>query len=160
MAETVTTLNASNPTHANALHVVVAEDDEEMRYLVAQTFRKAGFRVTEIKNGLRLMEYAAVICGSEGYSEHVDLIVSDIRMPGGTGIRFLQGTRDIVNLPPVILITAFGDQRTHELGLELGAVAVIDKPFDLDMLLDRAKAVITSARNRTTEPPPLQGTAP
>jgi DNA-binding response OmpR family regulator len=69
------------------------------------------------------------------------MIVSDVRMPGYSGLDLLAILRCASWTLPVVLITAFGDEDTHAEALELGAVAVLDKPFDLDHL----RAVVRAA---------------
>ena len=67
--------------------------------------------------------------------EPFDLIISDIRMPGITGMTILDGVQLFEGFPPMILITAFGDEETHAEAKRLGVAAIFDKPFDLDELL-------------------------
>ena len=63
-----------------------------------------------------------------------DIVISDVRMPGLTGLDVLAILRCANWATPVILITAFGDEATHAEGRELGAVAVFDKPFNVEQL--------------------------
>ncbi|MCU0620491.1 MAG: response regulator [Gemmatimonadales bacterium] len=63
-----------------------------------------------------------------------DIVVSDIRMPGKTGLELLAGLRRADWATPVILITGFGDRHTLAEAQRLGAAAVFDKPFDVDDL--------------------------
>jgi DNA-binding NtrC family response regulator len=62
----------------------------------------------------------------------LDLIVSDVRMPGWTGLDLLDVVRRARMGTPVLLITAFGAPETHQEAARLGAGAVLNKPFDLD----------------------------
>jgi CheY-like chemotaxis protein len=62
------------------------------------------------------------------------VIVSDIRLPGYSGFDLLEALHDAQCDTPVILMTAFGDQETHDKARRLGAVAIFDKPFDADDL--------------------------
>jgi len=123
--------------------VLLAEDDGEMRALLARALRGDGYDVVECPDGFRLLEQL----GSLLLSPEVlgadptpfDLIVSDIRMPGVTGLSVLEGLQLFEGLPPMILITAFGDAQTHAAAQRLGAVAVFDKPFDVDDLLAQVR---------------------
>jgi DNA-binding NtrC family response regulator len=112
--------------------ILLAEDDEEMRRLLSTTLTRDGFEVIEAKDGNDLIR----LIGDqifEGRGEPgIDLIVSDIRMPGLSGMNVLAGLRKADWATPVLLITAFGDQETHQEAHRLGAVGVFDKPFDLD----------------------------
>jgi DNA-binding NtrC family response regulator len=76
----------------------------------------------------------AYLLDQEG--DHFDLIVSDIRMPGLSGMELLHAGREAEAFPPTILITSFGDRETHREARRLGARALIDKPFELDTLIE------------------------
>ena len=74
----------------------------------------------------------------------IDLVISDIRMPWVTGMEVLRGMRQCLGYPPVILITAFGDDQTHAEARQLGAAAVFDKPFDIEELLEKVRELVAS----------------
>ena len=118
---------------ARPFRVLVAEDDVEMRRLVADTLREDGHEVVELADGGRfLVDIAARMKGEDG-SDSVDLIVSDIRMPVCTGLQILEVLRQAHWRTPVILMTAFGDDATCRQAEGLMAV-LFDKPFELDDL--------------------------
>jgi DNA-binding response OmpR family regulator len=117
--------------------VALAEDDEEFRAFLALRLREAGFDVLECATGLGLLRLLAARDGEEEL-EPIDLVISDLRMPGASGIDVLASRGLLVDCPPFILITAFGDAATSERALSLGADAVLDKPFDPDLLVLRA----------------------
>jgi DNA-binding response OmpR family regulator len=121
--------------------ILIAEDDTAMRTLLGTVLRSAGYSVLECRDGWELLD---IMDASLPSTEHprVDLVVTDNRMPGITGLDLLalgQATRDF---PPTILITAFGDVETHAEARASGAVCVFDKPFDLDRFMDRVKSVV------------------
>jgi two-component system, response regulator, stage 0 sporulation protein F len=121
--------------------VLVAEDDAAMRTLLARVLRTAGYTVLECRDGWELLDIMDASLPNDEHP-HVDLVITDNRMPGITGLDLLalgQVTRDF---PPTILITAFGDMDTHAEARASGAVCVFDKPFDLDRLLERVKIVV------------------
>jgi CheY-like chemotaxis protein len=60
-----------------------------------------------------------------------DLIVTDIRMPGVSGMEVVEGLAGFQGCPSIVLITAFGDAETHEQARQLGVTAVLDKPFEI-----------------------------
>jgi CheY-like chemotaxis protein len=129
-------------TRLRPLRILVAEDDREMRRMMTASLSDEGFVVVEAGDGNRLLE----LIGSQLLSpnrDHVDLIISDVRMPGHTGLEVLAGLRGSDWATPFILITAFGDEETHAEARRLGAVAIFDKPFDLD---DLKTAVMNLAR--------------
>jgi DNA-binding NtrC family response regulator len=114
--------------------ILLAEDDADMRDLLAQAFRRAGYEVIEAKNGTELLNFAAT-----GYLRSPctlpDIIVSDVRMPGFTGMEVLAGLRSSDWAMPVVLISAFADPATHDEAQRLGAAMFLDKPFDVEELL-------------------------
>lgn len=114
--------------------ILLAEDDPEMRLLLAEALGGDGYEVIEIEDGqqlIRAVEFHRSII-QRGRFFDVDLIISDIRMPGMSGLKALRELRQVDQATPVILITAFGDDLTHSEGYRLHAEAVIDKPFDVD----------------------------
>ena len=131
--------------------VLVAEDDYELRRMIALALRKDGYEVVVAKDGTELLEMVADSFLGDTADLAFDVIVSDIRMPGWSGMQVLQGLMDRDETMPVILITAFGDAKTHMLAHELGAVCVLDKPFEMD---DLRMVVLNTvgARQRATHP--------
>jgi DNA-binding NtrC family response regulator len=114
--------------------VLLAEDDADMRRLLAQALRDDGYDVLEARNGSQLLDSIAALALEPDCDEPVDMIISDLRMPGRNGLSILAGLRDAQWMTPFILITAFGDDDTHAEAHRLGASAVFDKPFDVDDL--------------------------
>ena len=92
------------------VHVAVAEDNGDMRRLLADVLRKEGHSVIELEDGAALWREVG-----EPRLHAIDLIVSDIRMPMLTGLSVLRSLRAGGSALPVILMTAFGDEETkHE----------------------------------------------
>jgi DNA-binding response OmpR family regulator len=114
--------------------ILLAEDDTEMNCLLAHFLRQDGYDVLQTNNGSQLLEYVDCLQNFVANEQffNVDLVISDIRMPGLTGLNVLAELRKDDCTVPVILITAFGDAPTHAEAHRLGAVAVFDKPFDVD----------------------------
>lgn len=113
--------------------VAVADDSAEMRALIAATLRADGYDVVESGDGHQLVRLLEPV-HPEQHATSVDLIVSDLRMPELSGLEVLGALHDRALHTPFILITAFGDEDTHREAQQLGAAAVLDKPFDLDRL--------------------------
>ena len=132
-----------SPDTSGPLRVVLAENDEAMRQLVTASLSREGFVVTECSNGAEL---AAVIESQIGGKEHptVDVIVSDVQMPGRTGLECLRNMRQFNERVPFIIITAFGDKTTYEDAFRSGATAVFDKPFDLEKLVHAIRRAVPS----------------
>ena len=120
-----------NPNVSSApARLLLAEDDFELRDLLASVLRADGHEVVEARDGNELW---ALLSGDPGERPFA-LVVSDVRMPGLTAFDVLTRLQRSWTGTPVILITAFGDQTTHLRALRLGASRVFDKPFDCDEL--------------------------
>lgn len=105
--------------------ILVADDDSEMRCLLASVLRSAGHSVEEADGGAHLQSRLKALDGP------IDLLVTDVQMPGWTGLQALEWTKRNIPGVEVILITAFGDPDLHARAAALGARAVLNKPFDL-----------------------------
>lgn len=125
--------------------VFVADDDREMRRLIAESLRRDGHFVIEAQDGAALLSDL----GHAFYGDQPDgtrsLIISDVKMPGSSGLEVLRRMRAHPWCPSVILITAFGDAMAHEEAKRLGAHAMLDKPFDLARLRALVSEVAGSA---------------
>lgn len=114
--------------------ILLAEDDAELRSIIADALRDEGCVVTEASDGGRMLVRVAREYGSSTHpQESFDLILSDICMPVCTGLQILEGLRRAHWHTPVILMTAFGDDATRSKAESLGAV-LFTKPFDIDDL--------------------------
>jgi DNA-binding response OmpR family regulator len=121
--------------------ILVADDDMDIRDLVAFKLEQAGYDVVAVDNGL-----AALTAATENPP---DLVVLDVMMPGMSGIdvcrqlRLEQGTKAL----PIILLTARAQEGDVEVGFGAGADDYIVKPFSPRELVSRVEAVL--ARMRT-----------
>ncbi len=119
--------------------VLIVDDERSMRDFLKIFLEKAGHRVAIAENGQKAL---AILD-----SQQVDVIVSDIRMPGMTGIELLETVkRDFPDLP-VIMITAFASPDDAVLAMKNGAFDYITKPFNVDEI----KSVIESASSKTQQ---------
>ncbi|MCK5826155.1 MAG: response regulator [Desulfuromusa sp.] len=109
--------------------ILLAEDDLELRELLILILSRAGYQVTSCDNGLQLL-------GQLEHADQYDLVISDVRMPALTGLEVLESQIDNPCCPPFICMTAFGDEATHAAARRFGASATIDKPFDLDEMIE------------------------
>ncbi|MBI1198558.1 MAG: response regulator [Phenylobacterium sp.] len=114
-------------------HILVVDDEHEIRRLVGEYLKGADLRVT-------LAESAAAARRLLGV-ERVDLIVLDVMMPGEDGLSLCRHLRE-TDGPPVILLTARSDDADRIVGLELGADDYLPKPFNPRELLARIRAVL------------------
>ncbi len=121
--------------------VLLAEDDDAFRALVASTLRRDGYDVIEAPDGEHLQRLIREMCCS-WQEPRPELIISDIRMPGGSGLDALRTLRDLDPFTPVILMTGFGSAQTTRDATRLGAWTVLAKPFDLSALRRRVRELL------------------
>jgi DNA-binding response OmpR family regulator len=138
--------NKSRPS--SPARLLLAEDDLELRELLAYVLRADGHEVVEARDGNELLEILneAMQRGQEPFS----LVVSDVRMPGLTAFDVLTRLQRALTDTPVILITAFGDQTTHLRAQRMGASRVFDKPFDFDDLRAAVHETLHQQRRRAS----------
>jgi CheY-like chemotaxis protein len=152
---TSATLTAAASSHRSR-RILVAEDDVQMRRLVATILRSSGYRVVEACDGAEVLERVE----STIWADRQDLfgaIVSDMNMPALTGLDVLAALRCTAVDTPFILITAYGDEGVRAEATALGAAAVLDKPIDLEELERVVQAALHgwhAGRTTVTRPRP------
>lgn len=115
-----------------ATTVLVADDDDDMRALVASTLRADGFEVLEAIDGAQLLERLEDALSDP--RSRPDVVVTDIMMPRLSGLGVLDALRRAQLHFPVILMTVLADDSIHIVAKRLGALGVLRKPFDIDDL--------------------------
>ena len=131
--------------------ILLAEDADEMRAVLALRLRQQGYQVTECCDGAQLIAALSGYLGNESETpekQRFDLLISDIRMPGVFGLSVVEGGTEYRDFPPTILITAFGDEETHAKAQQFGVAAVIDKPFDMNVLLSKVRDILSRASSK------------
>lgn len=117
-------------------NILVAEDERDIRELINFMLTFAGHQITLAENGEEAVEKAQEILP--------DLIMMDVRMPKLTGyeacrkIKEIESTKEI----PVVFLTAKGQDEEVTAGIEVGAVAYILKPFELDKLTEQINEIL------------------
>ncbi len=117
--------------------ILIAEDEPDIRELVAFTLRFAGHEVTTTSNGEEALNQASVIIP--------DLILMDVRMPRMTGYDACRAMKSTPNLRhiPVVFLSAKGQDSEIQTGLEAGAEEYLLKPFAPDQLTERVRAILS-----------------
>jgi two-component system OmpR family response regulator len=114
-------------------HLLIVDDDREIRDLLSRFLAKHGYRVTTAKDARDARRLLA--------DARIDLAILDIMMPGEDGLSLCRELRANSALP-VILLTAMGEDTDRIIGLEVGADDYLPKPFNPRELLARIKAVL------------------
>jgi len=117
-------------------HLLIVDDDREIRDLLSRFLAKHGYRVSAAKDAREARRLLA--------DSRIDLAILDIMMPGEDGLALCRDIRAKSPLP-VIMLTAMGEEMDRIIGLEVGADDYLPKPFNPRELLARIKAVLRRA---------------
>ena len=124
-------------------HILIVDDDDVFRAVLVETLIKAGYRVTQAGLGKVAKDVIAL--------QALDAVISDVNMPGISGIELLHYSRKLKPELPIILMTGFAElTETHE-AHELGARGFLPKPFKKEELLELLKRCLFA---ETTPPVP------
>lgn len=124
--------------------LLLVDDDALLRRSLAFNLERAGYRVNTAATAEDALAFA--------HRDPPDLVLLDIGLPGMDGLDALRHFQERLGVP-VIFLTARRRELDEVLGLELGADDYITKPFDMDVLLARIKAVLRRARRAPASPP-------
>jgi len=126
-------------------HILIVDDDREIRDLLGKFLERHGIRVTTARDGRETRKVWP--------NGHFQLVVLDLMMPGESGLDVARWLRSQSNVP-IIMLTAMGEETDRIIGLELGADDYVPKPFNPRELLARIRAVLRrtgDAEQRRTE---------
>jgi len=127
-------------THARAMahsceHLLIVEDDPEMRDLLRKVLEKEGYRVSVASDGAEALS----LLGKTAF----DLVVTDMLMPVMNGLDLLHDVHRSRPSLPVILVTAFGDWAGYSRAVEEGAAAFIKKPLRMSELVSTVQTTLS-----------------
>jgi two-component system, OmpR family, response regulator len=126
-------------------HLLIVDDDREIRGLLAQYLEKHEFRTTAVPDGKEMRRVLE--------RSHVDLLVLDLMLPGEDGLSLCRELRGRSQLP-IIMLTARGEDVDRIIGLELGADDYVAKPFNPRELLGRIRAILRRSAHAPRDPSP------
>ncbi len=125
------------------MKILVVDDERDVQTLFEQRFRKE-IKMAEVNfvfafSGEEALDYL------NSHDHEAVLILSDINMPGMSGLQLLEKIKQQYNTPPpiVMMITAYGDPENYEMAKALGADDFLTKPVDFVALKDKLKHIIT-----------------
>lgn len=108
--------------------IVVAEDDDELRWCLAESMTRLGWRVLELEDAFELEDYLGFVKRMGNPDGLPDAILSDVRMPGGSGLDVLLRARALGFAGPIVVLTAFPSQELGRSVENLGNARLIGKP--------------------------------
>jgi two-component system nitrogen regulation response regulator GlnG len=118
--------------------VLVADDEDGLRWVLEKGFRGAGYQVTAVADGEDALR--------EAQAQAFDLVLLDVRMPGVDGLTLLDRIRALRPETQVVIMTAHGTMETAIQAMQRGAYDYLTKPFDLDEALLLAERALTARR--------------
>jgi FixJ family two-component response regulator len=116
--------------------IVVVDDDESVRNAVSGVLRSVGLRASTFSSAEEFL--------LSSQRDRAACLITDIQMPGMTGLELQTNLASEGHQIPVIFISAYGSARLREQVRRLGAVQFLDKPFDDDVLLDFVRRVLAA----------------
>jgi DNA-binding response OmpR family regulator len=125
-------------------HVLVVDDDPQIRSLLQEYLTENGFRISGAANGQELLRILE--------EETIDLVVLDLRLAGEDGMAIARELRSRFTIP-IVMLTGVRDEADRVMGLELGADDYIVKPFSPRELLARIRTVLRRTRAAGSPPP-------
>lgn len=123
------------------MKILVVDDEQDVQFLFVQKFRK------EIKSGELIFVFAfsgeEALIDLKGHEQEAVLILSDINMPGMSGLDLLDTIKHKKNNPqPIVMMTtAYGDEENYNLAKQLGADDFLTKPLDFAVLKEKLKSI-------------------
>lgn len=122
------------PLFGSRTKVLLAEDDDDLRWVLRQVLELDGFQVEDVADGEELLDRIANTLAYDSSPPMPDVVVTDLRMPGFNALTLVETLRYDGWLVPVIVITAFGDPETEERIAALGRARMFHKPLNIDAL--------------------------
>ncbi|MEN9956951.1 MAG: hypothetical protein RIR46_559 [Actinomycetota bacterium] len=129
--------------NTSAARILVVDDEDVLRDMLGDALRLSGFEVLEAADGSSALSVLR--------QEKVDLIVSDVNMPGMDGYEMLTHLRAQGDNTPAIMLTARRERQDVTKGLKLGADDYVTKPFGLEELILRVNAVLRRTMGVTSQ---------
>ncbi|HYX05017.1 MAG TPA: response regulator transcription factor [Reyranella sp.] len=143
----MTPMPAGTTPQANSeIHILIVDDDLEIRQLLARYLSEQGFQVTTAESGSKMNRALA--------KRTHDLVVLDVMLQDASGLDLCRTLR-AQSATPIILLTALKEDIDRIIGLELGADDYVSKPFNPRELLARIRAVLRRSSGQPAQPAPL-----
>jgi len=123
--------------------ILIVDDEEDLALILRMTFERAGYRVSTANSGRAALKIVA--------ESFFDAVVTDIRMPDGDGVEFLENVRSLNRDKPVIvMVTGFSDL-TETDAYDKGAQAIFTKPIDRKQIVSKVDQLLDASRYKPKE---------
>ncbi len=127
--------------------IAILDDEPNVAWVLQTMLERAGYEVWPYSRPAELLESLGAVGSGE-----LDLLITDLSMPGMSGMEVLEGARSMLPELPVVMLTAFGTVESAVTALKRGAFDFLTKPFDKTELLSVAEKAVRTARARNREP--------
>lgn len=121
----------------NGIHVLVVDDEDELREIFVDEFRSVGAVVFEARQGVEAMEVLR--------RETVHVVLSDVRMPGGDGISLMKNIDKEIRPKPLLFLCSGFSQHSMDEMKAIGVLEIFGKPFDWNMILSSIQKALNRA---------------
>jgi DNA-binding response OmpR family regulator len=136
-------MNPACPPSPASAHILIVDDDADVRELVVEYLGRNDLRVSAASSGREMFERFD--------REAIDLVLLDLRLPGEDGMQLARSLRERATVP-IVLLTGRNEEADRVMGLELGADDYVTKPFSPRELLARVRAVLRRYQVQATLP--------
>lgn len=117
----------------NSRIILVVDDEPGVRFSVSLILSSMDFKVIEAENGIEALK---ILAERSRRNQDVDLVISDIRMPGMDGLKFMKSMAVWQDKEKVIVMTGYGNREVVRQLHQMGYKQIIDKPFSVEVLMD------------------------
>ena len=144
----------------------IVDDDPSIRFVLEKALARESLPTRSFSNPREVLDALADIAAGDSEHSGPQVLVSDIRMPGGSGLQLLEKLRELQPSLPVIIMTAYSDLDSAVSALQRGAFEYLPKPFDLPKAVELIRRAVEEsqreqvAEERQTNAPEILGQAP
>lgn len=128
------------------IKVLIAEDEQDLREILASRFHVFGFQVLEASGGNEAFDLYEK-------NKPIDIVVTDIRMPGGSGLDLLKRLKQKDPSTPKVFLASAAENISKQELFNLGAEGFLEKPYDTRVLIDMVRKSLLSNKERWQMPP-------
>ena len=126
-------------------YILVVEDDHDVRYFTSFALRNLGYTVLEAKSGKEALDLAKHYISSENGSENIDLMITDLIMPGMNGKVVADKIVKLSDSIKIIYTSGYSEEYINGENIVFDEASFLQKPFTIKMLAEKVKSILTSA---------------